>query len=84
MTQNIKIASIVQLNQGDTKINRVVVARENDVLEVVHEDELDCKPMLAPVGIFHESDISHRDRAFLLTAFADTKRGKEIVRSLTR
>lgn len=79
-----KIGSVVQLNQGDTKSNWVVTGVHNAMVDVVHEDELSCAPHTAFASMFHQSDINKRDRDFLLTAFADTKRGKEIVKALTQ
>lgn len=77
---------MVQLNQGNTK-DYCIVADIQDFGErsvlLKHEDELDAAGGWMPEACVHKADINHRDRALLLAAFADTKRGKEIVRSLT-
>lgn len=83
-----KIGSVVQLNHGDTASNWVVADirpsnyKGNELL-LRHEDELNCAGSWMPEGCVKESNISHRDRSFLLAAFADTRRGREIVRALT-
>jgi hypothetical protein len=84
-----KIGSVVQLNQSNTKDNWVVAdirpsAYKGNELLLKHEDELDCAGGWMPEGCVKESDINHRDRAFLLAAFAGTKRGREIVRAVTQ
>lgn len=81
-----KVGSVVQLNQGDTKANWIVVdvasAQKGQLVLLAHEDELDKVGGWMPADCLHASDINHKDRALLLSAFAATKRGKELVKGL--
>ena len=82
-----KIGSIVQLNQGNTESNWIVVDvashQKGQMVLLAHEDELDKVGGWMPADCLHESDINHRDRQLLLAAFAQTKRGKELIKALS-
>lgn len=81
-----KIGSLVCLNQGDTKskwlVADVASHQEGQMVHVVHEDELGCAGNWMPADCFHEAEVNNKDRALILSAFAQTRRGKELIKEL--